>query len=40
MRGREGNWLMHAFYESERIGSRNEVDYAELLKSKLPEILK
>ncbi|CAM0093625.1 hypothetical protein VPHK45_0047 [Vibrio phage K45] len=40
LRDREGNWLMHAFYESERIGSRNEVDYAELLKSKLPEILK
>lgn len=37
---RRGKWLMHAFYESERIGSRNEVDYAELLKSKLPEILK
>ncbi|CAM0045228.1 hypothetical protein VPHK404_0050 [Vibrio phage K404] len=40
LRGRQGQWLMHAYYESERIGSRNEVDYAELLKSKLPEILK
>lgn len=40
MRGRQGQWLMHAYYDSERIGSRNEVDYAELLKAKLPEILK
>lgn len=37
---REGNWLLHAYVGSERIGARTKVDYSQLLTDKLEDILK